>query len=124
MISYRVDDLDALLVDLAAAGVWIDPKRQNESYGRFAWIKDCDGNRLELWQPLESSVPPVRGEFAYAIHEREAVLDAIHGVGRPTISNASEARDDHLRFVFDHVVGARIEGDGERQQPALVARQG
>jgi len=25
----------------------------NESYGRFAWIKDCDGNRVELWQPLE-----------------------------------------------------------------------
>ena len=51
MLNYRVDDLDALLVDLAAAGVWIDPKRQNESYGRFAWIKDCDGNRVELWQP-------------------------------------------------------------------------
>jgi len=54
MINYRVDDLDALLVDLAAAGVWIDPKRQNESYGRFAWIKDCDGNSVELWQPLET----------------------------------------------------------------------
>jgi predicted enzyme related to lactoylglutathione lyase len=53
MINYRVDDLDALLGDLAAAGVWIDPKRQNESYGRFAWIKDCDGNRVELWQPLD-----------------------------------------------------------------------
>src|SRR5882672_1629941 len=54
MINYRVDDLDALLVDLAAAGVWIDPKRQNESYGRFAWIRDCDGHRVELWQPLET----------------------------------------------------------------------
>ena len=52
MINYRVDDLDALLAQLAAAGVWIDPKRENASYGRFAWIKDCDGNRLELWQPL------------------------------------------------------------------------
>ena len=52
MINYRVDDLDALLTQLAAAGVWIDPKREDHSYGRFAWIKDCDGNRLELWQPL------------------------------------------------------------------------
>ena len=52
MINYRVDDLDALLAQLAAAGVWIDPKREDASYGRFAWIKDCDGNRLELWQPL------------------------------------------------------------------------
>ncbi|MCB9687795.1 MAG: VOC family protein [Alphaproteobacteria bacterium] len=52
MINYRVDDLDALLEKLAAAGVWIDPKRQDESYGRFAWIRDLDGNRIELWQPL------------------------------------------------------------------------
>ena len=52
MINYRVDDLDALLEKLSAAGVWVDPKRQDESYGRFAWIKDLDGNRLELWQPL------------------------------------------------------------------------
>ena len=50
MVNYRVDDLDALLEQLAAAGVWIDPKRQNEEYGKFAWIKDCDGNRVELWQ--------------------------------------------------------------------------
>ncbi len=52
MINYRVDDLDALLSSLAAAGVWIDPKREDHDYGRFAWIRDCDGNRLELWQPL------------------------------------------------------------------------
>jgi predicted enzyme related to lactoylglutathione lyase len=52
MIDYRVDDLDALLADLAAKGVWIDPKREDADYGRFAWIKDCDGNRVELWQPL------------------------------------------------------------------------
>ena len=55
MINYRVDDLDALLASLSAAGVWIDPKRDDASYGRFAWIKDCDGNRVELWQPLESA---------------------------------------------------------------------
>ena len=53
MINYRVDDLDALLATLSAVGVWIDPKRENYAYGRFAWIKDCDGNRLELWQPLQ-----------------------------------------------------------------------
>ncbi len=52
MINYRVDDLDALLATLSAAGVWIDPKRETYAYGQFAWIKDCDGNRLELWQPL------------------------------------------------------------------------
>ena len=52
MVNYRVDDLDELLANLSAAGIWIDPKREDHSYGRFAWIKDCDGNRLELWQPL------------------------------------------------------------------------
>ena len=52
MINYRVDDLDALLTELTAAGVWVDPKREDYGYGRFAWIKDCDGNRVELWQPL------------------------------------------------------------------------
>jgi predicted enzyme related to lactoylglutathione lyase len=51
MVNYRVDDLDALLKELEAKGVWIDPKRQDEVYGKFAWIKDCDGNRLELWEP-------------------------------------------------------------------------
>lgn len=52
MINYRVDDMDALVAKLVAAGVWVDPNRQDESYGRFAWIKDLDGNRVELWQPL------------------------------------------------------------------------
>ena len=52
MVNYRVDDLDGLLAQLTAAGVAIDPKREDASYGRFAWITDPEGNRLELWQPL------------------------------------------------------------------------
>ena len=52
MVNYIVDDLDALLDRLSKAGVKIDPKRQDESYGRFAWIYDPDGNKIELWQPL------------------------------------------------------------------------
>jgi len=51
MINYIVDDLDALLDRLKQQGVKIDPKRMNESYGRFAWIYDLDGNKIELWQP-------------------------------------------------------------------------
>lgn len=51
MINYRVDDLDALLKELEAKGVWVDPDRQDGDFGKFAWIKDCDGNRVELWQP-------------------------------------------------------------------------
>jgi len=51
MVNFRVDDIDGLLANLAAAGVRIDPQRQDESYGRFAWIWDPEGNRIELWQP-------------------------------------------------------------------------
>jgi predicted enzyme related to lactoylglutathione lyase len=52
MVNFRVDDLDELLKQLTAAGVRIDPKREDYSYGRFAWIWDAEGNRVELWQPL------------------------------------------------------------------------
>lgn len=51
MINYRVDDLDALLAALKAEGVQVDPHREDYEYGRFAWIMDPDGNRIELWEP-------------------------------------------------------------------------
>ena len=52
MVNYIVDDLDALLERLQKEGVKIDPKRQDVDYGKFAWIYDPDGNKIELWQPL------------------------------------------------------------------------
>jgi predicted enzyme related to lactoylglutathione lyase len=51
MINLRVDNLDELLAHLSAAGVTIDPKRDDQPYGRFAWIVDPEGNRVELWEP-------------------------------------------------------------------------
>ena len=51
MINYRVDDLDALLESLRASGV-AESRRQDEPYGKFAWITDPEGNRIELWEPL------------------------------------------------------------------------
>jgi predicted enzyme related to lactoylglutathione lyase len=51
MLNYRVDDLDGLLEELQKAGVEIDPKRDNSDFGKFAWITDPDGNRVELWEP-------------------------------------------------------------------------
>ena len=50
MVNLRVDDLDGMLTQLAAAGVSIDPKRDDHEYGRFAWIIDPEGNRVELWE--------------------------------------------------------------------------
>lgn len=51
MVNFRVNDLDGLLNQLEAAGVRIDPKRDDHEYGKFAWIWDPEGNRVELWQP-------------------------------------------------------------------------
>ena len=52
MLNYRVKDLDGVLKALRREGVWIDPKRGDyDDYGRFAWIQDPEGNRIELWQP-------------------------------------------------------------------------
>ena len=51
MINLRVDDLDALVDDLTAKGIEI-LGRQDEDYGRFAWIIDPDGVKVELWQQL------------------------------------------------------------------------
>ena len=50
MVNFRVDDLEGLLAQLSAAGVRIDPKREEHEYGKFAWIWDPEGNRVELWQ--------------------------------------------------------------------------
>jgi predicted enzyme related to lactoylglutathione lyase len=53
MINYLVDDLDAMLEQLKAAGAEIDPKRDEADYGRFAWVTDPEGNRIELWEPAK-----------------------------------------------------------------------
>jgi predicted enzyme related to lactoylglutathione lyase len=52
MLNLRVADMDQTLAALAAAGVPIDPRRDDYDFGRFAWITDPEGNRIELWQPI------------------------------------------------------------------------
>ena len=53
MINYVVDDLDAALARLRAAGARIDDEKGVESYeyGRFAWFWDPEGTKAELWEP-------------------------------------------------------------------------
>jgi len=53
MINYRVRNLDLLLAQLRANGVTVDPKIAEEFNGRFAWIVDPEGNKIELWEPKE-----------------------------------------------------------------------
>ena len=52
--NLAVENLDALLEELAKEGVSIDPKREAYEYGKFAWINDPEGNKIELWEPAGS----------------------------------------------------------------------
>jgi predicted enzyme related to lactoylglutathione lyase len=51
MINYRVENLDALLAELRKEGVTVDPKVEQYDYGKFGWIIDPEGKRIELWEP-------------------------------------------------------------------------
>jgi catechol 2,3-dioxygenase-like lactoylglutathione lyase family enzyme len=53
MVNYRVRDLDALLAKLRDQGVDQVGEIEDYWYGRFAWIRDGEGNRIELWQPVD-----------------------------------------------------------------------
>ena len=53
MINYRVRNLDRMLAQLRAHGVGVEPKVADEFNGRFAWVMDPEGNKIELWEPKE-----------------------------------------------------------------------
>ena len=52
MINYRVDNLGELLQQLRAGGVAIIQGPDSAENGKFAWIMDPDGNKVELWEPM------------------------------------------------------------------------
>lgn len=51
MFNYRVADLDSLLEQLRKEGVTVEDRVEEYEYGRFGWIMDPEGNRIELWEP-------------------------------------------------------------------------
>ena len=51
VVNYRISDLTGFLEQLKADGVQVE-KTEDYDYGRFAWIRDPEGNRIELYQPL------------------------------------------------------------------------
>ncbi len=51
MINFAVDDMDAILARVTAKGVPILKRDDADAFGRFAWIQDPDGTKIELWQP-------------------------------------------------------------------------
>src|SRR5882762_3767003 len=50
MLNFKVAALDGVLDNLIAAGISVDPKREDYEYRRFGWFTDPEGNRVELWQ--------------------------------------------------------------------------
>jgi predicted enzyme related to lactoylglutathione lyase len=52
MINYRVDDLIELLTQLCAENIEIVGGPEFHENGKFAWIMDPDGNKIELWEPM------------------------------------------------------------------------
>ena len=52
MINYRVDNLEEMAAQLRAGGVEIISGPESHENGRFAWIMDPEGNKVELWEPM------------------------------------------------------------------------
>ena len=55
MINYRVENLVELLKTLEEEGVTIVGNMEEYEYGKFGWIMDNDGNKIELWEPLDNA---------------------------------------------------------------------
>ncbi|GAB4312710.1 MAG: VOC family protein [Bacteroidales bacterium] len=54
MINFRVDDLDAVLERLKKLGATLVGEPESYEYGRFAWVMDPEGRKIELWEPSEN----------------------------------------------------------------------
>ncbi|MDB5388564.1 MAG: Glyoxalase/Bleomycin resistance protein/Dioxygenase family protein [Planctomycetaceae bacterium] len=53
MVNYRVEDLRALLAVLREEGCHVVGNIEESDFGKFGWVMDPDGNKIELWQPPE-----------------------------------------------------------------------
>jgi predicted enzyme related to lactoylglutathione lyase len=57
MVNFRVRDLHAMLAQLRAAGCVVDDHAEESDFGRFGWVTDPEGNRVELWEPPDTPPP-------------------------------------------------------------------
>jgi predicted enzyme related to lactoylglutathione lyase len=55
MMNFRVHDLEALLAVLKEEGVTIVGDMETYEYGKFGWILDPEGNKIELWEPIDNA---------------------------------------------------------------------
>lgn len=55
MVNYRVADLDGLLAQLRNEGCQVLDETDESEFGKFGWVIDPEGNKVELWQPPEGA---------------------------------------------------------------------
>jgi predicted enzyme related to lactoylglutathione lyase len=55
--NYRVSDLTAVLAELRGEGCAVDDRIEESAFGRFGWVQDPEGNRVELWEPPAGTSP-------------------------------------------------------------------
>jgi hypothetical protein len=98
MIDYAVDDLDALVTRLQAKGIEI-LKRGDDANGRFAWVLDPEGNKIELWEPKRAAAAKgaVKGPYPtmapveqYRIADRQVEIALARSAAPPSISADAE----------------------------------
>jgi hypothetical protein len=105
MLNFRVRDLDAMLAQLRAKGADVAKETQDmEGVGRFGWVTDPAGNRIELWQPSElcrrrRGGLQAAGRGAEGRHQGLEpgwlVTDAGHGDRQAGLSRAVRAVHEH-----------------------------
>jgi predicted enzyme related to lactoylglutathione lyase len=57
MVNYRVQELEPLLAQLRKEGCTVDDRTEESAFGKFGWVMDPEGNRIELWEPPKGSMP-------------------------------------------------------------------
>ena len=101
MLNFRVDDLDGFLDRLRQSGIQIDKPVEEYEYGRFAWVTDSDGRRIELWEPHQG---------------RRAVRD----VGRPINHRCGKTLGQRDRARNPSAARRRTPAGTPPQQPAIA----
>jgi predicted enzyme related to lactoylglutathione lyase len=57
MINYRVTNLAEMLAELRAKGCTVEERVEESEFGKFGWVHDPEGNRVELWEPPSGQFP-------------------------------------------------------------------
>lgn len=66
MMNFRVADLDRVLEELKAEGVEATAATEESEFGKFGWVMDPEGNKVELWQPPTPAKPKKKAKDAKA----------------------------------------------------------